>query len=115
MIHLLEGQRSSVGFQTAAGMLQLTCFGVALTLYDAQCQMVVAENKVGMAPRAVHAEQHARSLFLKLRTRHISVVTVLVGMGQLLAPPCIPHEPLAVAGKVHRIVEESVVSLIAGT
>ena len=68
-----------------------------------------------MSPLFLHSQHQPAGPFAKLRTRHIAIVFVFVGVGHLVAETGVPHKSLLVARHVQRVAEEAVVGLVLST
>ena len=114
VVYLLIGHRLAVTLGIVAFRDEKVArLLVSFPLHDARRTVIVVEDEVGMALAVIPTEELGECLLTEGRAEDIAVVFVLVGVRHLAAVAGIPHEASLVAGEVERIVEESVVGLVA--
>ena len=111
VMYLLEGQGSGVGLRGPVAD-EFSRSLVALAFDDAGRLVEQRSREVGVAPLSVQPEHHYSSPFLELRSGHVAVFFVLVGVGVFVREASVPDESLLVAGEVQRVVNKSVFRLI---
>ena len=96
-------------------MFELARLRIAFTFDDARRQVIGRPRQSRVSPRLVQSQHQSSGAFTELRTWHVAIVLVLIGMRHLVAVADIPHKTLLVARHLQRVAEETVVCLILRT
>ena len=114
MMYLLIRHRLAITLQVIAiGHQELTRLLISLTLHKSWGKMVIIERKMRMSQAIVIAQQLREGLLTIRGAKDITIIFVLVGMRHLATISGVPNKASLVACKVERIIEKTVVGLIA--
>ena len=113
VLHLLKRQGLMIRLQPIRFItFQLSRLLITFTFHNTRRQMETRPRQMRVSPLSVQSQHQPSCPFSELRTWHIAVVLILIGMRHLVRKTCIPHKTAMIASPIQRVSKQSVVRLV---